>query len=132
MGLFKKRVDYRHGLSSVFLRPPELTKIVLPKVLQNFQKCTSWPKELNQKSFPRNIQYRTRPNLHFRFFRHCATFSKKNFMKGFPIHQYFEILKSFLLFLSLGYGAVPGLFTIRVWRKYLMLSGGRLSILNIN
>ena len=39
---------------------PELTK----KVLQNLQKtpkCTWWPKELNQKGFPRNIQYRTRP-----------------------------------------------------------------------
>ena len=32
----KKRVDYSHGFSSVyFLRPPESTKIVLPKVLQN-------------------------------------------------------------------------------------------------
>ena len=74
----KKRVDYSHGFSSVFFsRPPELTKIVLPKVLPNFQKtpkCTCWPKELNQKSFPSNIQYRTRPNLHFRFFRHCVTF----------------------------------------------------------
>ena len=35
-----------------------------PKVLQNFKKtpnCTRWPKELNQKGFPRNIKYRTRP-----------------------------------------------------------------------
>ena len=38
----------------------------LPKVLQNFKvspKCTSWPRELNQKRFsffPRNIQYRAR------------------------------------------------------------------------
>ena len=68
-----------------FLRPSELTKIVLPKVLQNFQKtqkCTSWPKELNQKSFPRNIQYRTRPKGPF--FRHCATFFKKTFPHESP------------------------------------------------
>ena len=47
-----------------FIRPPEVTKIVLPKVLQNFEKtptCTCWPKEQNQKGFPRNVQYRTRP-----------------------------------------------------------------------
>ena len=63
-----------------FLRPAELTKIVLPKVLQNFQKkpkCTCWPKELNQKGFARNIQYRTRPKGPF--FRHCATCFKKLF-----------------------------------------------------
>ena len=63
-----------------FSRPPELTKIVLPKVIQNFQKtpkCTCWPKELNQKGFPRNIQYRTRPKGPF--FRHCATFFKNFF-----------------------------------------------------
>ena len=70
-----------------FLRPPELTKIVLPKVLQNFQKmpkCTCWPKELNQKGFPRNIQYRTRPKGPF--FRHCGTFFIKTFFptKGPP------------------------------------------------
>ena len=54
--------------------------MVLPKVLQNFQKtpkCTCWPKELNQKGFPRNIQYWTRPKGPS--FRHCATFFKKNF-----------------------------------------------------
>ena len=64
----KKRDDYSHGFSSVFflffLRPPEVTKIVLPKVLQNIEKtpnCTCWPKELNQKGLPLNIQYRMRP-----------------------------------------------------------------------
>ena len=34
----------------------EVTKIVLPKVSQNFEKtpnCTCWPRELNQKGFPR-------------------------------------------------------------------------------
>ena len=61
-----------------FLRPPDVTKIVVPKVLQNFEKtpnCTCWPKELNQKGFPRNIQYRTRPKRPpFKFFRDCVTF----------------------------------------------------------
>ena len=73
-----------------FLRPPEPTKIVLPKVLQNFQKtpkCTCWPKELNQKAFPRNIQYRTRPKGPF--FRHCATFFKKIFHHERPPLQFF-------------------------------------------
>ena len=41
----KKRVDYSHGFSGVFFfDTPEVTKIVLPKVLQNFKKtpnCTS-------------------------------------------------------------------------------------------
>ena len=63
-----------------FLRPPELTKIVLPKVIQNFQKmpkCTCWPKELNQKGFLCNIQYRTRPKGPF--FGTVRLFSKKNF-----------------------------------------------------
>ena len=69
----KKRVDYSHGFSSVFfLKPPEVTKIVLPNVLQNFEKtpnCTCWLKELKQKGLPRNIQYRTRPKgPPFRFF----------------------------------------------------------------
>ena len=62
---------------SVFLRPPELTKIVLPKVLQNFQKtpkCTCWPKELNQK-VSRGI-YITVPPLDF--FGTLRLFSKKN------------------------------------------------------
>ena len=48
-----------------------MTKIVLPKNLQNFEKtpsCTCWPKELNQKGLPRNLQLRTRSNGHFRFF----------------------------------------------------------------
>ena len=35
----------------------------------------------------------------FQFFRHCETFSKKFlFIKGSPIHQYFDILKSFCYF----------------------------------
>ena len=69
-----------------FFDTPEVTKIVLPKILQNFKKtpnCTYWPKELNQKSFPCNIQYRTRSKgPPFSFFRHCETFSGKNSPKG--------------------------------------------------
>ena len=34
----------------------------------------------------------------FSFFWHCETFSKKNSIKGSPIHQYFDILKSFWYF----------------------------------
>ena len=70
-----------------------MTKIVLPKVLQNFEKtpnCTCWPKELNQKGFPRNIQNRTRPKgPPFRFFRHCATFFPFFSTKG-PPFNFFE------------------------------------------
>ena len=43
---------------SFFFDTPEATKIVLPNVPQNFKKtpnCTRWPKEVNQKGFPRNI-----------------------------------------------------------------------------
>ena len=95
----KKRVDYSHGFSSVFFKDqnrPELTKIVLPKVLQNLQKtpkCTWWSKELNQKGFPRNIQYRTRPKgPPFQFFSALWDFFRIFFfVKVFPIHQYLEI-----------------------------------------
>ena len=82
---------------------PELTKIVLPKVLQNLQKtpkCTWWPEELNQKGFPRNIQYRTRPKgPPFQFFRHCGTFfRKKIFRKRVPNSPILGNLKSFCYF----------------------------------
>ena len=75
---FKKKVDYSHGFSSVFLRSPEVTKIVLPKVLQNFEKtpnCTCWPKELNQKDS--RVTYNTgrdRRDPSLDVFRHCTTF----------------------------------------------------------
>ena len=39
---------------SVFFDTPEVTKIVLPKVIQNFKvihNCTRWPRELNEKGF---------------------------------------------------------------------------------
>ena len=83
-----------------FLRPPELTKIVLPKVLQNF-KFHLLAQGTEPKSFPHNIQCRTRPKgphsiffllfcvrmgieksqrvPPFNFFRRCETFFKKNF-----------------------------------------------------
>ena len=57
-----------------FLRPPEVAKIVLPKVLQNF-KFHLLTQGTEQKVFPRNLQYRTRakgPPLDI--FLHCATF----------------------------------------------------------
>ena len=90
----EKRVDYRHGFSSVFfLRPPELTKIVLPKVLQNF-KFHLLVQGTEPKSFPHNIQCRTRPKgPPFQFFRHCETFfRKKIFPKGSPL-QFFWVLR---------------------------------------
>ena len=45
-----------------FFDTREVIKIVLPKVLQNFRapNCTCWPRELNEKGFPRNILYRAR------------------------------------------------------------------------
>ena len=56
----EKRVDYSHGFSSVlFLRPPELTKIVLPKFLPSFKFHLS-AQGPETKSFPHNIQCQTR------------------------------------------------------------------------
>ena len=89
------------------------TKIFLSKVLQNFKKtpsCSRWPKELNQKGFPRNIQYRTRPEGPFLFFRHCEIFRKKfsplQFFRNFAtkwmlknpkgIPRFFGIVRLFL------------------------------------
>ena len=58
----KKRVDYSHCFLSVFFDTPEVTKIVLPKVLQNFLLYLldqgTGPKRFFL--FPRNIQYRAR------------------------------------------------------------------------
>ena len=81
--------DFRRSRLVFLLRPPEVTKIVLPKVLQNFEKtpnCTCWPKELSQKGFPRTIQYRTRPRgPPFRFFLAlCDFFSNFFSTKGSP------------------------------------------------
>ena len=75
--------------------PPEVTKIVLPKVLQNFEKtpnCTYWPKELNQKGFPRNIQYRTRPKgPPFSFFSALRfIFFRKNYSSKSPSFNFLE------------------------------------------
>ena len=84
-----KRVDYSHGFSSVFSsRTPDLTKIILPKVLQNF-KLHLLAQETEPKSFPHNIQGRTRPKgppFSFLALRDC--FSGKKFPKGTPL-QFF-------------------------------------------
>ena len=68
-----------------FFETPEVTKVVLPKVLQNFKKtpnCTCWPQETNQKGFsffPQNIQYRTRlKGPPFSFFGIARLFCEKN------------------------------------------------------
>ena len=59
----KEEVDYSHGFSSVFFPTPEVTKIVLPKVLQNF-KLYLFAQGTEPKKFfllfPRNIQFRAR------------------------------------------------------------------------
>ena len=70
---------------SVFLRPPELTKIVLPKVLQNF-KFHLLAQGTEPKSFPHNIQCRTRPKgPPFPFFSALRDFfQKKIFPKRSP------------------------------------------------
>ena len=87
----EKRVDYSHGFSSVFfLRPPELTKIVLPKVLQNFN-FHLLAQGTEPKSFPHSIQCRTRPKgPPFSFFRHCETFFRK---KNFPQRAPFKFFR---------------------------------------
>ena len=78
----------------LFICSPEVIKIVLPKVLQNFKKtpnCTCWPKELKYKGFPRNIQYRTRlegPPFVFWAFR---DFFGKKIPKG-PL-QFFGVVR---------------------------------------
>ena len=88
------------------ISPPEVTKIFLQKDLQHFektQKCTCWPKELNQKGFPRNIQCRTRPKAPLQFFWSYATeWTLKNpkgsslsVFFGMEIFQFFQIKKRF-------------------------------------
>ena len=69
-----------------------MTKIVLPKVLQNFKKtpnCTCWPKEVNRKGFflfsaKHTIPDETEGGPPFQFFRHCETFFEKKIPKGSP------------------------------------------------
>ena len=63
-----------------FFETPEVTKIVLPKVLQNFK----LPKELNQKGFPHMIQYRTRPKGTLQIFWSFATDWMLKNPKGSP------------------------------------------------
>ena len=88
----EKRVDYSHGFSSVFFNfffryTWSDQNSSTPKVLKNFKKtpnCTHWPKELNQKGFPRNIQYRTRPQAPLSVFDIARFFPGKIFSKGSP------------------------------------------------
>ena len=70
-----------------FLRPPELTNIVLPKVLQNF-KFHLLAQGTEPKSFPRNMQCRTRPKgPPFQFFSSLRDFfSEKQIPKWSPLH----------------------------------------------
>ena len=86
---------------SVFLRPPELTKIVLPKVLQNF-KFHLLAQGTEPKSFPHNIQCRTRPKgPPFQFFSALRDFfSEKNFPQKVPL-QFFWVLR------QTGYRKIP-------------------------
>ena len=68
-----------------------MTKIVLPKVLQNF-KLRLLAQGTEPKSFPRNIQYRTRPKgPPFQFFGIARLFSKKIVPKG----SRFQVFSSF-------------------------------------
>ena len=71
-----------------------MTKIVLPKVLQKFEKTpnwTRWPKELNQKGFPRKVQYRTRPKgPALDFFGTVRLFSKNCFHQRVPLFIFLE------------------------------------------
>ena len=65
-----------------FLRPPELTKIVLPKVLQNF-KFHLLAQGTEPKSIPHNIQCRTRPKgPPFQFFFGVVKLFSKNFFSA--------------------------------------------------
>ena len=70
-----------------------------PKVIQNFKKpnCTRWPKELNQKGFPRNIQYQTRlkgPPLSF----FCiATLFREFFSQMVPLQFFWSFATEWML-----------------------------------
>ena len=68
-----------------FLRPPELTKIVLPKVLQNF-KFHLLAQGTEPKSFPHNIQCRTRPKGPLSVFSALRDFfSEKKILQRVPL-----------------------------------------------
>ena len=91
----EKRVDYRHGCSSVFLKLKKKIRYTwsdqnssTPKVLQNFKKlpnCTRWPNELSQKGFPR--KYNTGRDLSVFSALRDFFFKFFFFIKGSPIHQ---------------------------------------------
>ena len=102
-----------------FFKPPELTKIVLPKVLQSF-KFHLLAQGTEPKSFPHNIQCRTRPKVPpSQFFRHCETFSEKKFPQRVPPSIFLGLLcdrlgieKSQRLPLSIFFGVV------RLFKKF--------------
>ena len=84
----EKRVDYSHGFSSAFFfDTPEVTKTVLPKVLQN-PKLYLLVQVTEPKRFsfiPRIIQYRTRlKGPPFSFFSTLRDFFRKKFPKVPP------------------------------------------------
>ena len=94
--LFSRRFSSKEStiVMAFRLRPPEVTKIVLSKVLQNFRKtsnCTCWPKELKEKGSTRNILYRTRlKGSPFQFFSALRDFFRnKNSPKG-PLFNFFS------------------------------------------
>ena len=69
---------FRQCFFFIFSRPPEVTKIILPEVLQNFKfhllAQGTKPKRFSP-FFLRNVHYRARLNgPPFQIFRHCATF----------------------------------------------------------
>ena len=84
----QKKVDYSHGFLSVFFHIFNFFRYTgsdqitcTPKVLRKLKKtpnCTPSPKELNQKGFPRNIQYRTIPKSSVFF----STFPGKFFSRS--------------------------------------------------
>ena len=71
---------YSHGFSVVFfsihLKWPKFFYQKFYKILRRRQIAPVGPRNrTNQKGFPRNIQYRTRPKVPFSaFFRHCEIF----------------------------------------------------------
>ena len=85
-----------------FLRPPELAKIVLFKVLQNF-KFHLLAQGTEPKSFPQTIQCRTRPKgPPFQFFLALRDFfSEKYFSPKGPPLSFFWVLR------QTGYRKIP-------------------------
>ena len=99
-----------------FSKTTEVTKTVLPKVLQNFRKtpnCTCWPKELNQKGFPCNIQYRTRLKGPLHFFGVLRQNGRWKIPKGAP----FSFFRHLRLFSKTFFGSVEEN-TLTLWSPF--------------